>query len=414
MYSVSVIPRAGQLALVSTLCAALCAPPGRAADPAPAEATRAPEADRAAATPAAAATEPSAGDGPARGPLGLRIQGVLRELFLDPILLDARPLERPAVDLRWAAANSWNLPMRLVQRLTEVDQFFDEQADSLTASARWPWSVWLGPGPALPGSGRGLFARLSTAVEWRVTLHSGGWSDRPIELWHGLVGAFNYERDRYPRNQLHLLFRDSHGSTAFDLQSATLAPGDLVARTQLVLLEGEGGALAARLDLKIPLGALVDAGSSGGVDAALVLGGTALPGRRLTIHGQVALARFANFSLPIALQPKPWHFFADLSLQLHLLPGLLDFFLEDRVASPLLLPGWERLPLLGDDGLLSSGLYAGFRAHNQVSFGLRWRELSLWLSEDFTPGTNPHSLLQILYVSNSPDVVIGLSWSHRF
>ena len=356
---------------------------------------------------------PSPDDGPARGPLGLRIQGVLRELFLDPILLDARPLERPVADLRWALANSWNLPMRLVQGLGEVDQFFDEQADSVTASLRAPWSFWLGAGRPLPGSARGLFERLSTGVEWRVTLHSGGWSDRPIELWHGLVGAFNYERDRYPRNQLHLRFRDSQGNTAFDLQSQTLAPGDLVARTSLVLFEGDDAALAARLDLKAPLGGLVSAGSSGGFDAALALGGSARAGARLTVHGQVALARFANFSLPILLQPKPWHFFADLSLQVHLLPGLLDFFLEDRVASPLLLPGWDRLPLLGDDGLLSSGLYAGFRAHNQVSFGLRWHELTFWLSEDFTPGSNPHSLLQILYVSNSPDVVIGLSWSHR-
>ena len=378
------------LAVLSTLCAALCALPGLAAPPAPAP-----------------------DDAPARGPLGLRIQGVLRELFLDPVLLDARPLARPVVELRYAIANSWNLPMRLVQGPAEVDQFFDEQADSLTASARAPWSFWLGAGPLLPGSRHGLFERLSTGLEWRVTLHSGGWSDRPIEAWHGLVGAFNYERDRYPRGELHLRFSDSQGNTAFDLQTAALAPGDLVARTQLVLLEEGDAALSARLDLKAPTGDVLSAGSSGGFDAALVLGGSARAGSRLTVHGQLALARFSRLSRPIALQPKPWHFFADLSLQVHLLPDVLDFFVEDRVASPLLEPGWERLPLLGDNGLLSSGLYAGFRPHNQLSLGLRWRELTLWLSEDFTPGSNPHSIVKILYVSNSPDVVIGLAWRHR-
>ena len=90
--------------------------------------------------------------------------------------------------------------------------------------------------------------------------------------------------------------------------------------------------------------------------------------------------------------------------------GPVDAFVEDRVASALLQGEWLRLPFLGDNGYLSSGLAADFRPHNQISFGLRFREWTAWLSEDFTPGKNPHSLLQILYVSNSPDVVVGLSW----
>ena len=28
------------------------------------------------------------------------------------------------------------------------------------------------------------------------TLHWGGWTDRPIERWHDLTGAFNFNRDR--------------------------------------------------------------------------------------------------------------------------------------------------------------------------------------------------------------------------
>ena len=166
----------------------------------------------------------TAAPAPIRGPLGLRIQGVLRELFLDPILLDARPLEgsRPVFDLRWAVANSWNLPMQIYDGGALVDQLLDEQADSLTASVRTPWSFLLDAGPRLPGSSRGLWERLSTQLEYRATLHWGGWSDRPIEGWHWLTGAFNYERNVYPRNQVHLLLRDSNGVTFFELDKATL------------------------------------------------------------------------------------------------------------------------------------------------------------------------------------------------
>jgi len=65
----------------------------------------------------------------------------------------------------------------------------------------------------------------------------------------------------------------------------------------------------------------------------------------------------------------------------------------------------------GDDALLSSGLYADFRVHNQISFGARWRNFTLWLSEDFTPGSNPHSVQTWIYVDNAPDVVLGFAYT---
>ncbi|HEY6911438.1 MAG TPA: hypothetical protein VI356_18810, partial [Myxococcales bacterium] len=64
-----------------------------------------------------------------------------------------------------------------------------------------------------------------------------------------------------------------------------------------------------------------------------------------------------------------------------------------------------------DDALLASGLYAGFRSHNQVSFGFRRGRFSAWLSEDFTPGSNTHSVIQWLYVSNAPDIVLGVAFT---
>src|SRR6202171_5885103 len=127
-------------------------------------------------------------------------------------------------------------------------QFLDEQPDCLTLRVRAPWP---------------LYRRVWTALEWKLTEHWGGWSDRSIEVWHSIIGAFNYHRGRYPRSQVHLHFDDAGGS-AFNIDSATLAPGDLTVRTQVALVEAPV-ALAARLDFKIPIGSLSAAGGSGGV-----------------------------------------------------------------------------------------------------------------------------------------------------
>ena len=46
-----------------------------------------------------------------------------------------------------------------------------------------------------------------------------------------------------------------------------------------------------------------------------------------------------------------------------------------------------------------------------VSLGVRRGRFSAWFSEDFTPGSNPHSVLTWLWVSNAPDVVIGVAFT---
>ncbi|TMA37610.1 MAG: hypothetical protein E6J82_18575, partial [Deltaproteobacteria bacterium] len=116
-----------------------------------------------------------------------------------------------------------------------ANQELDEQADALTLRLKAPW----------PG-----FPNVWTALEWKLTQHWGGWTDAPIESWHSLVGAFNYQRSMYPRNKVRLLYADA-GGRAFDVHSGTLAPGDFTARTQIALLDAPV-AVAARLDLKLP------------------------------------------------------------------------------------------------------------------------------------------------------------------
>jgi hypothetical protein len=360
-----------------------------------------------------------------RGPLGLRIQGTLRELFLDVTGADARAFTRPQLQIRYSFSNIWNEPMVLARHGDLARQGLDEQADVLDVRLRLPWSLLLGPGPsgALPGSARPLWERFSTSLDLRATEHWGGWSDGAIEAWHDLIGSFNFNRGFHPRNQIHLTYSDA-GGTAFDIERPTFALGDVVLRSQLLLVEGgtplaEAGGpgakgaplsrygLSARLDLKIPTGSLSRAGGSGGFDAAVGLVGTAEVASFLTLHGLVAFSWFSPMAAPVLLQVKPWHATFELSAVFDL--GPLQFILEDRVATPLLQPGWNRLESGGDNGLLSSGVFASFRPHNQISFALRRGPFALWLSEDFTPGSNPRSVVSAYYESNSPDVTVGAS-----
>jgi hypothetical protein len=332
----------------------------------------------------------------AGGPLGLRTQGPLRELFLDVTGADARPIERPEFDVRWSVANTWNEGMTLRRGNQWATQSLDEQADSLALRVRAPWP---------------RFPMVWTAFEWKLTEHWGGWSDAPIESWHSLIGSFNYQRSMFARNRVHLVYADS-AATAFNLQSGTLAPGDLTTRTQVALLEGPV-ALAARFDFKLPVGSLSAAGGSGGLDVGAAVVATWPAAPWATLHGLVAVSRFSGLSAGTALQPKPWHFTGEISLELDLLGS--TFLLEDRILSPLLQPGWVRASTAEDeDELLSSGLYADFRSHNQISFGFRRGRFSFWLSEDFTPGSNPKSVLTWMWVSNAPDIVLGFAFTQPF
>jgi len=332
----------------------------------------------------------------AGGPLGLRTQGPLRELFLDVTAADARPIDRPDFDLRWSVANTWNETMTLQRGTQWATQTLDEQADSLSLRVRTPWP---------------RFPKVWTAFEWKLTEHWGGWSDAPIESWHSLIGSFNYQRSMFARNRVHLVYMDS-AATAFNLQSGTLAPGDFTTRTQVPLLEGPV-ALAARFDFKLPIGSLSAAGGSGGIDAGAAMVATWPAAPWATLHALAAVSRFSGLSANTALQPKRWHFTGEISLELDLLGS--TFLVEDRILSPLLQPGWVPANAPGgEDELLSTGLFADFRAHNQISFGFRRGRFSFWLSEDFTPGSNPGSVITWMWVSNAPDVVLGCAFTQPF
>ncbi len=359
------------------------------------------------------------------GPVGLRTQGTLREIFLDVTLFDARALDRPQLDVRWAVANTWNEPMSVARGAARMNQLLDEQADSLTLQARAPWSWLLDLPVKLPGSERPLGARLSTAIEARVMYHWGGWSDRPIEAWHSLTGAFNYQREKFPRNEIFLDQEDT-GGRLFLITHPTLAFGDVVLRNAALLAEGSPGAhglaswgLSLRLDLKLPTGSLARASGSGGFDQGLALQGTAQLADSLTLHGQLGLSHLGPVAADTRVRNNEFLRFLELSLEWD--AGPFTALLEDRLVSAIMddqdtVPGsvsWQRQNFGGNDGYLSSGMYATFRAHNQFSFAARWWRLTLWLSEDFTPGSNVHATIPWEYESNAPDVVIGLVYAQK-
>jgi hypothetical protein len=80
--------------------------------------------------------------------------------------------------------------------------------------------------------------------------------------------------------------------------------------------------------------------------------------------------------------------------------------LESRWLSPLFESGWTVVtpPSQGD------ALTAIERSQNQITGGVRWRALTVWFSEDWTPGARREVRWYWFYNSNAPDVALGVSF----
>jgi hypothetical protein len=360
-----------------------------------------------------AAVSPTLADPPlAAAPLGGGTPGPVRQLFLDPVLADARAVGSPSLALRLEDANSWSAPVLVARGGRVVAVQLDTQADALALSARLPWS-------ALGGASGGWRARVASTFAWRLTAFWGGFEDGGIEAWHSIVGAYNFRRDLYPRDRVNLRLAE-RGGAGFDLGSSRISPGDLVAGTQILFASGgstrvRGGApdepgwgLSARLDVKAPTGSLARAGGSGGVDAGLSLLATVELAPWAVLHGLVFGTVVSPFASSIALQPRRLHAGADVSLVV--LAGGWALAVEDRILSPLLEAGWTVLDGGNDALFLSSAAAALFRVHNQISVGVRRGPFALAFSEDFTPGPNPRGARKWFYSSNAPDVVLALTF----
>lgn len=367
---------------------------------------------------ASASAEPAAAPllsrdaAPAVAPLGLGTPGPFRQLFLDPTLADARAVATPSFSVRLESANSWSVPAYFGRGGRVVAVQNDVEADALVLSLRLPWSL------AAPG---GFRERVATTVGWRATAFWGGFEDGGIEAWHRLVGAYNFQRQLYPRDQIHLRLVELGGPRALDLESGRASAGDLVLATQALLAAGgraqaAGSAadaprwgVSARLDLKLPTGALSQAGGSGGFDAGVALLGSIELARWAVVHGMLSGTVTSPLASSVALQPRRFH--AGVEVSLALLAGPVTFLLEDRYLSALMESGWTSLDQGDSDVFISSAYNALFRPHNQISAGLRWRGFTLSFSEDFTPGSNPRAQRKWFYDENAPDTVLALGFT---
>jgi hypothetical protein len=357
-----------------------------------------------------------AGAPDAAAPLGIGTPGPVRQLFLDPTLADARSVSTPSVSIRLETVNSWSVPTRLARGDQIVLARMDVQSDQMALAARIPWSKLLGPG--------GWRERVATTLSWRLGLHWGGFEDGAIEAWHGLIGAFNFMRSRYPREEIHLALAEVGGATAFDLESTTLAWGDIVAATQAVVAAGgasrvrgagpadPGWAVAARFELKVPAGSLARAGGSGGVDAGLSLLASVELARWFVLHGMLSGRVLSPLASSIPLQPRRLQGTAEVSAVFIL--GSVSLLVEDRLHSALMEGGWRVLDGGRDDVLQSSAGAALLRPHNQISCGIRYGPATLSISEDFTPGYNQRARNKWFYNENAPDVAVALTLRRSF
>ncbi len=338
-------------------------------------------------------------------------------LFLDMPLTDARAGgDELGLDVRWWMANDWSTPTSLTRSGRTVQLQVDEQSDVLAVAIRLPWSRLLGTASGSVGD-RPLAARLATTVELRLDEHWGGWSDGLIEWWHDLIGSTNFQRARYPRNAVNLTLQEPGGTTVFALTSPRLAVGDVTVRTQLLLAEGGASfqgpersrwGLSLRADLKVPIGSLEQLGGSGGWDAGLGLAGSWEISSWLTGHAMLAASAWSGLPSSFPLQPRSWHWSAQLSLAARFWG--ITLLLEDRLLSPLFEDGWSFVP--SESGsLLSSATYGALRAQNQVSWGIRRGHLTFWFCEDWTPGSNPDARVHWFYNSNVPDFVLGITYA---
>jgi hypothetical protein len=272
----------------------------------------------------------------------------------------------------------------------------------------------------LDAPGGSFLRRLATALELRATVHWGGWSDAAIDAWHRAFSYNDFARPAFPRNEVHLGLHAPFGTTPVRIDQATFAFGDVVLRNQLLLWEGgeplrEGPAaragVSARLDVKIPTGALSRMGGSGGWDVGLGLLGTWQATSWLVGHAIVTGSLWSPMPGGLPLQPRTWQASAGLSLAVLL--GDWTIVLEDRWSSAPFQYGWGFVLVNPEWNLQSSAYTAVTLSQNQITGGVRWGPLTLWFQEDFTPGYVPGLGPAWFHDSNAPDVAVGLTLTLR-
>lgn len=347
--------------------------------------------------------------GNAQSPLSLRTPGTLHDLFLDMVQWDARSMTSMRLDASWALANNWSTPTTLSRGGQEVTVRLDEQTDSLSVAYRLPW------GSVLSASEESFWHRLTSAIEIRGTVHSGGYTDPLINWWHDLIGFNDAARRAYPNNEIHLELRNPGTDGPVYIQGTTFAFGDVILRNQLLLWEGgestkpdgprSRAGVSVRLDIKAPTGSLGSAGGSGTWDFGAAVLGTFQATPWLILHGMAAGALNTGMPGGLPLQPRIFQWNAALSIVLTF--GDFSFIMEDRCYGPLFESGWNFVASAASPWGASAA-NAVLLAQNEITGGLRYGPMTFWFMEDFTPGGGDGSWY---YNTRVPDVAFGLNFS---
>jgi hypothetical protein len=144
----------------------------------------------------------------------------------------------------------------------------------------------------------------------------------------------------------------------------------------------------------------------GGADAGAALLATAELLPWLTAHALAAASAWSRLADDFPLQPRRWHATGELSLAAHW--GAFAVVVEDRALSPAFEGGWTAAG--APDDVISGGAFATLRWHNQITVAARRGPLTVWFSEDFTPGDPGGTGERWFYDSNAPDVVLGVAF----
>lgn len=78
-----------------------------------------------------------------------------------------------------------------------------------------------------------------------------------------------------------------------------------------------------------------------------------------------------------------------MGLSLVALAGDWSFAIEDRWSSAAFQPGWACVEANPEWNVQSSAYAAVAMPQNQITGGVRWGPVTLWLTEDFCPGGCP-------------------------
>lgn len=190
--------------------------------------------------------------------------------------------------------------------------------------------------------------RLSVRAELPWRRLSGGTLDSAIEHWHRIWNLPNGDRDKVPRNQLLIQYRDD-GATLLQVDRESTSVGDIPLAVGYQLASTGTTAAAAWLTAKVPVGRAEDLSGSEAVDVALSIAGRARLGDRWHWFGQAdvtwlgkgdVLPQLQQSAVWTAMTGVTWNAWRGLDLTVQVDANTRVFDVPGRLASDAVVLGF--------------------------------------------------------------------------